>query len=117
MAGKGNAQKVLDLLDEMLPVVPWRQYFEGFSFPYGFFDPQEYTVFLQDVGLKPLRVESFPKDMKLAGAEGLAVWVRTTWLPFTENCLKTLKHNLLMKLLRAIFRSILLTRKAMFMLV
>jgi trans-aconitate methyltransferase len=91
MAGKGNAQKILDILDEMLPVEPWRQYFEGFSFPYGFFDPQEYTAFLQKAGLKPLRVERIPKDMKLAGAEGLAGWVRTTWLPFTEKLPDMLK--------------------------
>ena len=31
------------------------------------------------------RVELFPKDMKFNGAEGLAGWVRTTWLPFTDK--------------------------------
>jgi trans-aconitate methyltransferase len=91
MAGKGNAQNILNILDEMLPVEPWKQYFVGFKFPYGFFDPKEYTVFLQKAGLKPLRVELFPKDMKQVGAEGLAGWVRTTWLPFTEKLPNDLK--------------------------
>ncbi len=91
MAGKGNAKDILDVLDEMLYVDPWKQYFVGFKFPYGFFDQKEYTFFLQKADLTPMRVELFPKDMKLAGAEGLAGWVRTTWLPFTERLPNELK--------------------------
>jgi trans-aconitate 2-methyltransferase len=91
MAGKGNAQNVLAVLDEMMAEAPWKQYFENFKFPYGFYDQQEYTNFLVKEDLKPLRVELFPKDMKQAGAEGLAGWVRTTWLPFTEKLPNELK--------------------------
>ncbi len=91
MAGKGNAQNIINILDEMLKVEPWQQYFEGFKFPYGFFDPKEYTAFLEEADLKPLRVELFPKEMKHQGAEGLAGWVRTTWLPFTEKLPANLK--------------------------
>ena len=29
--------------------------------------------------------------MKLAGAEGLAGWIRTTWLPFTERLSEELR--------------------------
>jgi trans-aconitate methyltransferase len=75
----------------MLPSEQWRQYFAGFKFPYGFFDQKEYTSFLEKADLNPLRVELFPKDMKLSGAEGLAGWVRTTWLPFTEKLPQDLK--------------------------
>ncbi|XHH09273.1 MAG: methyltransferase domain-containing protein [Candidatus Bathyarchaeia archaeon] len=91
MAGKGNAQNILNILDEMLTLEPWRQYFAGFKFPYGFFDAKEYAAFLEKADLKPLRLELFPKDMKLQGAEGLAGWVRTTWLPFTEKLPNELK--------------------------
>lgn len=98
MAGKGNAKAILDVLDEMLPCEPWKQYFTGFKFPYGFFDPQEYMVFLQKAGLQPLRIELFAKDMKLAGAEGLAGWIRTTWLPFTEKLPEELKSQFVKEL-------------------
>jgi trans-aconitate 2-methyltransferase len=91
MAGKSNAQDILDILDEMMTVEPWKPYFEGFKFPYGFFDPKEYTEFLEKADLEPLRVELIPKDMKLKGAEGLTGWVRTTWLPFTEKLPSDLK--------------------------
>jgi trans-aconitate methyltransferase len=85
MAGRGNAKDVIDVLDELRLEMPWKEFFEGFAFPYAFLGTEEYRLLLREAGLMPLRVELFPKDMKFAGAEGLAGWVRTTWLPFTER--------------------------------
>jgi trans-aconitate methyltransferase len=85
MAGKGNAQAVLGILDELLVEESWKDFFEGFAFPYGFFSAEEYAAFLAEAGLKPLRVELFSRDMKHAGEDGLAGWIRTTWLPYTER--------------------------------
>ena len=93
MAGKGNAKDVISILSDLLPESPWKQFFEGFTFPYGFFSAEEYRTFLDEAGLKPLHVELFPRDMKHAGAEGLAGWIRTTWLPYTER-LPTEKRDL-----------------------
>ena len=86
MAGKGNAKNILDIIDQLMPLDPWNQYFQGMTFPYGFYDAEEYRMFLEDAGLIADRIELFPKDMKHQGAEGLAGWVRTTWLPFTDEC-------------------------------
>jgi trans-aconitate 2-methyltransferase len=69
---------VLGILDDLLVEEPWKEFFEGFVFPYGFFSAQEYTAFLIETCLKPLRVELFSKYMKHAGEEGLAGWIRTT---------------------------------------
>ena len=44
MAGKGNAQAVLSLFDELLVLPQWRCYFEGFTFPYAFLNAQEYKA-------------------------------------------------------------------------
>ena len=85
MAGKGNAKDVISIINELAAVKPWKGFFSNMTFPYGFYDPEEYKAFLHQAGLVPLRVELFPKDMKFKGAEGLAGWVRTTWLPFTDR--------------------------------
>jgi trans-aconitate 2-methyltransferase len=85
MAGKGNAQAVLELFDELMVMLPWRQYFEGFTFPYTFHDPQKYRQLLVAAELEPVRVELVPRDMKFPNPEGMAGWVRTTWLPYTER--------------------------------
>lgn len=85
MAGKGNAQDIISILSDLLTENPWKQYFVGFAFPYGFFSAEEYRAFLFEAGLKPLRVELFSRDMKHVGEDGLAGWIRTTWLPYTER--------------------------------
>ncbi len=85
MGGKGNDQAVLGILDDVLVEKQWQDYFEGFTFPYAFCSPEDYRALLLEVGLKPTCVELFPKDMKHEGAEGVAGWIRTTWLPHTER--------------------------------
>ena len=85
MAGKGNAKDILILINELLTIDPWKCFFSNMAFPYGFYDAQEYTTFMRQAGLLIERVELFPKDMKFNGVEGLAGWVRTTWLPFTDR--------------------------------
>jgi trans-aconitate 2-methyltransferase len=91
MAGKGNAQDILSIIDELSNVEPWKKYFSNMTFPYGFYNPQEYRQFLAAANLKAVRVELFCRDMKHQGKDGLAGWVRTTWLPFTDRLPETLK--------------------------
>jgi trans-aconitate 2-methyltransferase len=91
MAGKGNAKDILSLINELGKSEPWKNFFEGMMFPYGFYDPDEYKAFLKEAGLVPLRVELFPKVMKHQDTEGLAGWIRTTWLPYTDRIPADLK--------------------------
>jgi len=85
MGGKGNAKDILSILDDLLLEVPWKRFFEGFTFPYAFCGAEEYRAMLVEAGLEPKRVELLTKIMSLNGAEGLAGWIRTTWLPYTER--------------------------------
>jgi trans-aconitate 2-methyltransferase len=85
MGGKGNAEEVVEAFDLLIGMDPWRQYFSGFPFPYGFFTPREYRRFLIGAGFDPRRLELIPKDMLQKGREGLAGWIRTTWLPYVER--------------------------------
>jgi len=93
MGGKGNAQDVLAVLDGLFMEKPWREFFVGFGFPYGFYTPEEYRVWLCEAKLEPERVELVPKDMQLPGREGLAGWIRTTWLPYTERLPSDLRER------------------------
>jgi len=85
MGGKGNAQNILDILGDLLLEMPWKRFFEGFTFPYAFCGVEEYRAMLVKAGLEPKRVELLPKIMNLNGAEGVAGWIRTTWMPYTER--------------------------------
>jgi trans-aconitate 2-methyltransferase len=85
MGGKGNAHDIIAAVTELIKTEKWRQYFNEFSFFFVFCSPDEYKKWLNDAGLSPNRIELIPKDMTQEGKEGLAGWVRTTWLPYTER--------------------------------
>jgi trans-aconitate 2-methyltransferase len=82
MGGKGNAAQVFEALTVLLKNPYWGKYFDGFSFTYGFFSPEEYRQWLPDAGFEPVRVELIPKDMVYYEREAFAGWIRTTWLPW-----------------------------------
>ena len=82
MGGKGNAAQVFDALTILLKMPRWAGYYDGFSFTYGFFGPEEYRQWLVDAGFEPVRVELIPKDMVYPDREAFAGWIRTTWLPW-----------------------------------
>jgi trans-aconitate 2-methyltransferase len=85
MGGKGNAARVFEILDELLKDEKWSRHFENFSFPYGFYGPEEYKVWLYEAGFEAKRIELIPKDMKLEGKKGLSGFIRSTWLPYTRR--------------------------------
>jgi trans-aconitate methyltransferase len=85
MGGKGNAEKIFNVLGVMLDNSRWRPYFDNFTFTYGFFDTTAYRQLLVDAGLVPVRVELIPKDMVYPSREDFAGWIRTTWLPWLSR--------------------------------
>ena len=93
MGGKGNASDILDIVNELIISKKWNNYFQNFTFPYGFYSPEEYYEWLHQSGLFPKRVELIPKVMEQEGAEGLASWIRTTWLPYTQRLHENLRES------------------------
>jgi trans-aconitate methyltransferase len=83
--GKGNAAQILDLTDELSRSERWGEYFREFKFPYHFYRPEEYRIWLEKAGLNTLRVELVPKDMVHRGQAGLEGIIRNTWLPYLER--------------------------------
>ncbi len=83
--GRGNAGDVLRVVDKKISEDRWARYFKDFSFPYGFFEPEEYREWLDQAGLRTIRVEIIPKEMVQTGIASLASWVESTWLPYIER--------------------------------
>ncbi len=82
--GEGNAGSVLQAFAELIASDSWSVYFEDFHNPYYFYGLQDYQIWLEKSGFKIKRLELVPKDMTHKGKEGLAGWIRTTWMPFTK---------------------------------
>ncbi len=93
MGGKGNASELFAVLDNVLAKDSWGQYFRDFPFPYGFYSADDYSMWLKQVWLKAERIELIPKDMTQKGKDGLASWIRTTWLPYTQRVPEALRDD------------------------
>ena len=85
MGGKGNAQDVIEVVNQVMSSKKWKPYFQHFQFPYAFYSPPEYEHLLKEAGFILQKIELIPKVMTHKGKEGLAGWIRTTWLPYTER--------------------------------
>ncbi len=85
MGGKGNAASIIDTIDTVVPKLGLKGYFKNFEFPYGFYSNHEYSAWLKEIGFEVERAELFTKDMSYADENGLAGWIRTTWLPYLER--------------------------------
>jgi trans-aconitate 2-methyltransferase len=98
MGGKGNASGILKVLDTMIRGEKWADYFSGFSVPYTFYDDQEYKMLLESAGLTVKRIELIPKHMVHNGQEGLAAWIRTTWLPYTRRVSENFQSDFILEI-------------------
>ena len=82
--GQGNAAEILQVFAELTISDAWKAYFENFYNPYFFSGIQDNQTWLEQSGFAIARLELVPKDMTHQGKEGLAGWIRTTWMPFTK---------------------------------
>jgi trans-aconitate 2-methyltransferase len=83
--GRGNAWEILAITEDLIKSDNWSIYFQGFSFPYFFYGPEEYRDWLGRARLKAKRVGLVHKDMIHEGKNGLEGIIRNTWLPYLEN--------------------------------
>jgi trans-aconitate 2-methyltransferase len=93
MGGKGNAQDIVDTLDNEISSKKWNEYFTGFEFPFYFYNIGDYEKWLPATGYKAVRIELIPKDMVHKNLEEFKGWLRTTWFPFINRIPET-QHEL-----------------------
>jgi len=91
--GKGNAHDVFLALRPELRLRRWREFFHPLPAPYFFFSPEDYKRWLPQTGFKTRHLKLVPKDAAYAGAEGLATWLRTTWLPYVHRVPENLREE------------------------
>ena len=83
--GRGNAQAMVAVLHAVLRRKRWRNWFRAMPMPYFFHRPADYRVWLDRAGFTPHSVELVLQDVAYAGIPGLAAWLRTAWLPYTQR--------------------------------
>jgi trans-aconitate 2-methyltransferase len=91
--GKGNAHDVFRAMRPEMCRAQWREFFRGMPTPYFFYAPEDYESWLPQFNFEPRRIELAPKDSVYDGLDGLAMWLRTTWLPFTHRVPEELREE------------------------
>lgn len=93
MGGKGDAEGIIAVMDELRTANKWARYFTDFEFPFTFHGVDDYHALLRAAGFSIKRVELIPKDMTHDGKSGLEGWIRTTWLPYTGRIPHQQRHE------------------------
>lgn len=83
--GKGNVASAIEVASMMITSDRWSRYFQGFEFPYHFYDSVGYRHWLDQAGLRPKRVELVEKELVHPTKESLEGWIRSTWMPYTDR--------------------------------
>jgi len=91
--GQGNAQDVFLALRQELRRQRWRDFFRKLTAPYFFYSADEYKKWLPKFGFRINAIKLAPKDVAYPGADGLATWLRTTWLPYVQRVPETLRED------------------------
>jgi len=91
--GAGNAAGIIGALERLISSPVWSGYFTDFEFPYHFYSPDHYAGWLPAANLVAARCELVEKDMVHDGREGLAGWIRTTWMPYTQRVPENLREK------------------------
>jgi trans-aconitate methyltransferase len=93
--GKGNAADILAVTDEVIAGDQWGKYFRRFIFPWNFYEPKQYGVWVKQAGLTPQRIELIAKDMVQKSKDDLIGWVRATWRPYVCRVPSALQNKFL----------------------
>ena len=91
--GKGNAHDVFLALRPEMRLKCWCEFFRKMPLPYFFYAPADYEKWLPKFGFKINTLKLAPKDAIYDGAEGLATWLHTTWLPFVQRVPENLREK------------------------
>ncbi len=83
--GAGNAAPMVSVLDDLIRSPSWAPCFSDTAFRYTFTDDATFRTHLVKAGLVPVEVRLIPTTMTMAGRDGLAGWIRTTWLRYTGS--------------------------------
>ena len=91
--GKGNAHEVFLAIRPVMRLKRWREFFRQMPLPYFFYAPADYEKWLPKSGFKIRSLKLAPKGVTYDGAAGLATWLTTTWLPFTQRVRENLREE------------------------
>ena len=103
--GRGNAHDMFLALRPEIRLARWREFFRKMPAPYFFHALGNYEKWLLKSGFQINTLKLAPKDVTYAGAEGIATWLRTTWIPYVQRVPETLREEFIAAVTRCYLAS------------
>jgi trans-aconitate 2-methyltransferase len=91
--GKGNAHDMFLALRPEMRLQRWREFFRKMPAPYFFYSPGNYEKWLPKFGFRINTLKLVPKIAAYPGAEGIATWLRTTWIPYVQRVPEAMREE------------------------
>lgn len=91
--GLGNAWDVFLALRPEMRSPRWREFFQPLTRPYFFYPQSAYEAWLPAAGFRRDRLELATINTWYDGADGLATWLRVTWLPYVQRVPANLREE------------------------
>jgi trans-aconitate 2-methyltransferase len=91
--GKGNAHDVFLAMRPELRQKHWREFFRKMPPAYFFYAPEDYEKWLPKFGFEAKTIHLADKDATYPGADGFAMWLRTTWIPYAQRVPENLREE------------------------
>jgi len=100
MGGRGCVEGVLEVARELVQEPEWSGFFDRFVSPWSFYGTEQYEHWLPRNGFRMVRAELIPKDMTHPNPEGMAGWMRTTWMPVLARVPEDRREDLVAALVK-----------------
>ncbi len=91
--GKGNAHDMFLALRPEMRLQRWREFFRKMPAPYFFYTPGNYEKWLPKYGFRINALKLTPKKVPYPGTEGIATWLRTTWIPYVQRVPEAMREE------------------------
>ncbi len=96
--GYNNAAIVVEAMEYVKNLEPFKQYYQNFTFPYFFPTKDEYEKILLECNITNFKVKLIPKIMKHDSKDEFIGWIRTTWFPYIQQIPKELQKQFIDKI-------------------
>jgi trans-aconitate methyltransferase len=82
---RGTLSGLAPIVNALMAEPAWETYFRDFEVPFGFYGPEEYRPWLEQLGFAIERLELIERDVTHQGREAFAGWQRSTGMPYIHR--------------------------------
>jgi trans-aconitate methyltransferase len=92
--GAGDAASMVAVLEDPIRSPEWALNYPDTAVRYSFADRASFRAFIKKAGFVSILVGLIPTTISMAGPDGIAGWIRTTWLRYASSVPESRRERL-----------------------